>query len=193
MKRYLTLFMIFNGLSLFASDEEMYRKGVDLATEHLRLSQESVPSGTILDYQGTALEESRYLEGFSRLGEDAKQALYKDGETPGALLLDVVQEKPHFKIENNGSLIKEANEVIQNPAETIQAEIEENSEQESLKKSLHTCVEVGEPYTATCTRDLVVKVAQKHKEYLNTTLQGVMFKRYSVNGNPQYTCKPVAH
>lgn len=193
MNKSLVLFLIFYGVSLYAGDEEMYRKGVDLATEHLRLSQESVPSGTILDYQETILEESRYLDGFSILSEDAKQALYKDGETPGSLLLEVTQDKPHFKIEDNDSLIKDANEVIQNPEAIIQAEREENSEQESLKKSLHSCVEGGEPYTATCTQDLVVKVAQKYKEYLNTTIQGVMFKRYSVSGNPQYTCKPVAH
>lgn len=192
MRKRLTLFMIFSGLSLFASDEEMYRKGLDLATEK-HVFETVNPSGTILEYQGTSLEESRYLDGFSILSEDAKQALYKEGETPGSLLLEVTQEKPHFKIEDNDQLIKDANEIAQNPEATIQAEIEENSEQESLKKSLHTCVEGGEPYTATCTRDLSVEVIQKYKEYLNTTIYGVRNRETFVSGNPQYTCKYVAH
>ncbi|KAB2837119.1 MAG: conjugal transfer protein TraN [Caedimonadaceae bacterium] len=192
MNKSLLIFLIFYGVSLFAGDEEMYRKGLDLATEK-HVFETVNPSGTILDYQGTTLEESRYLEGVSRLSEDAKQALYKEGETPGSLLLEVTQDKPHFKMDDNDPLIKNANEIAQNPEATIHAEIEVNEEQDSLKKTLHVCVEGGDPYIATCTRDLAVRIAQKYKEYLNTTIQGVMFKRYHVTGNPQHTCKPLMH
>lgn len=192
MNKLLLVIMIFGGVSLYASDDDMYRKGLDLATEKLVFETVN-PSDTIPDYQEGLPKESRYLGGFSHLSEDAKQALYKDGETPGSLFREVVQDKPHFKVDANDPLIKDANELIQNPAETIQAKIEINEEQESLKKSLHTCVEGGDPYTATCTRDLSVEVIQKYKEYLNTTIYGVMNKETFVAGNPQYTCKPVAH
>jgi type-F conjugative transfer system mating-pair stabilization protein TraN len=189
----LLICLIFGGVSLYASDDEMYRKGAGLANEHLRSSQDSFPSGALVEYPGTTLEESRYLEEFSLINEDAKKALYKEGETPGSLLRDVAQDKPHFKIDDNDPLIKDANEVIQNPEAAIQAEMEENSEQESLKKSLHTCVEGGDPFVATCTRDLSVEVVQKYKKYLHTTLYGVRNRETFVAGNPQYTSKYVAH
>ncbi|KAB2835047.1 MAG: hypothetical protein F9K49_04330, partial [Caedimonadaceae bacterium] len=192
MRKHLTLIMIFRGLSLFASDEEMYRKGLDLASEK-HVFETVNPSGTILEYQGTHSEESRYMAEFSRLSEDAKQALYKEGETPGSLLRDVVKDKPHFKIEDNDRLIVAANEVIQNPEATIQAEVEVIETSNIPQKTLQTCVEGGEPYTATCTRDLSVEVVQKYKEYLHTTLYGVRNRETFVSGNPQYTCKYVAH
>lgn len=193
MNKPLLALIVFGVASLYASEERTYQEGAGMANEHLRSSQDSFPSGTLVEYQGAHPGESRYVAEFSRISEDAKKALYKDGETPGSLLRDVVQDRPHFKIEDNDPLIREAYDVIQNPEATIQAEIEVSEERESEKKTSHTCVEGGDPFVATCTRDLSVDVVQKYKEYLNTTIYGVMNKETFVAGNPQYTCKYVAH
>ena len=61
-----------------------------------------------------------------------------------------------------------------------------------LEKEQMSCEEAGGPYTLTCTRDLHVETIKKEKKYHRSHLEGVIFKRYTVKGNPQYSCSHVS-
>jgi hypothetical protein len=86
-------------------------------------------------------------------------------------------------------IIKAANKITHKPLKTIGGSLTEKEAMrgESLE-TIHTCHEAGEPETHTCdTFPLFTQRFFEVKRYVNTSIWGHIFRRYSVGGNPQYT------
>jgi conjugal transfer mating pair stabilization protein TraN len=194
----LLLMMVLCCSSLCASEVKHYGAGQDFASKN-PTGQPKVAKD-IPGYKGTNIPEASLspenIQGKTEqkmLEGQKKNKKIEDEDNVGLFIGKSHDQRLRFKIDpSKDPIFTESDKIVADPLATLKVKSTEIDEPVTETKSRHTCEEEGDPYLLTCTRNLHVETVKKERKYHRSHLEDVIFKRYRVNGNPQYTCPYVS-
>ena len=177
------LLVILEISSVKASEGVSYEAGKAFASQN----QATLPkdASQIPGYQGTNVPEARLSH---KTLQDALVQKLREPDNAAALISQSHDQRLRFDIDpDKGPLFTESDKIVADPLAILKAEETEIKEPIKEIRTPHICLQGGEPYLISCTRNLHVQTVQKTKIYKQSHIHGYMFKRYHVGGNPQYS------
>lgn len=185
MRRVLLLCLMVVSTDLVASED--YASGKQLA-ESFKIDPPT-NAQEVPNYGGENVPEAHHLESPGSLESQAAAQLQSSSE--GVVLQEGAKTRQEFHevFDEAHPLIQESSAVVEDPLKILGGEIESNGSR--VVKHLeteHVCEEAGEPEELSCEKSFTF--SQRfftNKRYGYTTIQGSSFRRYYINGNPQYT------
>ncbi len=176
------------GSCLHASEVKNYQVGKDFASKNP--AGQPKDAKDIPEYKGTNIPEANLSHGNI---QDAITKKMKEKDNAGAFINESHDKRLRFNIDPlKDPIFTESDKIVANPMDTLKVKVTEIDEPVTETKSRHICEEGGSDYSLTCTRNLQIETVKKERKYHRSHLEGVIFKRYRVNGNPQYTCSYVS-
>ena len=172
------LLALFWGLSsVKASEGVSYGAGKDFASRN----QASTPQNAVQvpGYQGTNVPEAGLIHGTI---QGAVSQKLQDPLNARAFITETHDQRLRFDIDpSRDPIFTESDKVVNNPLAVLNAQESETIDPVTETRTRHTCMQEGEPYTLTCTRDLVVTLPLKTKTYAYTHVFGKQFRREGRN------------
>ncbi|GAO98996.1 conjugal transfer mating pair stabilization protein TraN [Caedimonas varicaedens] len=181
----LVLTLLFQALSpLNASEVKNYETGKDFAAQHQ--APHPKDARDIPGFKGANIPEAGLSSG--NIQGALTQQMKKQGSV-GQFIHESHDQRLRFKIDPlKDPLFTESDKIVDDPLSTLKVKATDIDDPVQEVKTRQVCDEEGEPYLLTCTRNLNVQTVKKERKYHRSHLEGVIFKRYTVKGNPQYTC-----
>lgn len=141
----------------FADDAGSYKQGKDLATT---LAPQGVTLNGVNQLEGYAsdnVSQKQFLDNPTSLTNQGQSSL--QGET-GKFLLEVQDKRPHFKDLDKDNYFSEADRVIADPLRWLKAQEEKIHPNVIVKRTLHKCIEGGEPSLHKCRKRRLIQIKE---------------------------------